>query len=87
MIELGSPYILNMYLTHFIGLWPSLASFFPLGHSSQIHEEESSSVNEVIKALPTAECDAIVVSSSSFLGKIYLYIEIVSSVYCRAKWH
>lgn len=64
-----------MYLTHFIGLWPSLASFFPAGHSFQIHEEESSSVNEVFKDLPTAECDTIVVSSSPFLGEIYLYIE------------
>ena len=54
---------------YFFRIWLSLSIFFTVAHSSQIIEEDSSFVNDLLKGLPTAECDMIVVSSSPFVGK------------------
>ena len=55
-----------MYLAaHYVTFGFCLAIIFPVGHS-QITEQEASYVNEeVLKHLPSTECDMIVVSSSS----------------------
>ena len=53
-----------------------IATYITMGHSSQIpeHQQESSFVNEVLRNLPTVECDMIVVSTSPLLGEIFLHV-------------
>ena len=49
-----------------------LASNLAVGHSSEVTEEESIQVKEVLKHLSYAECDMIVVSWSAFYGKVLI---------------
>ena len=61
----------NMHLTvHICTLGLCLSIYISMVHSSQIAEQESSFVNELLRDLPTAECDMIVVSTSPFHGEI-----------------
>ena len=60
---------------HLIGLWLCLAISVPVGYSSpitELTEQETVAINEVLKNLPTEMCDLIAVSSLPFLGEISL---------------
>ena len=64
-----------MKLTYHIGIVVlHLATSISMGYSSQITEQESNFVNDVMRDLPTAECDMIVVSTLPFLGEIFLHV-------------
>ena len=52
-----------------------LASTLAMGFTSDLMEEESKLVNDVLKDLPLAICDMIVISSSPFYGKLPLIIK------------
>ena len=53
-----------------------LASTLAMGFTSDMTGEESKLVNDVLKDLPHANCDMIVVSSSPFHGKMLPVSEI-----------
>ena len=61
--------MISAHLKSWLGL-VCLVRTFTTGFSSKIAEEESNEVvNMVLKNLPHAHCDTIVVSSSPFHGK------------------
>ena len=65
----------NMHLTvHICTLGLYLSVYISMVHSSQITEKELSFVNEVLRDLPTAECDMIVVSTTPFHGEISMHV-------------
>ena len=60
---------------YFFRIMLVLSIFFTAAHSLRIIDQESSLVNALLKGLPTAKCDMIVVSSLPFVGKFQIKVQ------------